>query len=125
MLFAGAQDADGGNLSGHLDFAAGPRHLWTRLDPGAVRTGYRRQGGGDQLLCRHAAVCRSHSRAGKRDATFRLKCRRATPPGGILRTAERRREVQLAAMRPTSFRALVAKEASHLAAPRTFTSSSS
>lgn len=77
VCFLLAQDADGGNLSGHLDFAAGPRHLWARLDPGAVRTGYRSQGGGDQLLCRHAAVCRSHSLAGQRDAAFRLKCRRA------------------------------------------------
>ncbi len=39
----------------------GPVLIVALSDPG-----YRGRGGGDQLLCRHAAVCRSHSRAGER-----------------------------------------------------------
>jgi hypothetical protein len=58
-------------MSRRLDFADGPRHLWTRIDRGAIRPRYSSPGRRDQLFCRHAAVWRSDPRAGEGDATIR------------------------------------------------------
>src|SRR5215471_6407812 len=68
MLFAGAQDADSGYLFGHMDFADDPGHLRPGHDWGAVQPKYPGADRGDQLLCRHAAICRGDSRGCACDA---------------------------------------------------------